>query len=74
MAMGLLLTLIMANIFMNWQVETAITKLNSQFAVHHSVDDLFLTFDDPNHMDYVFRTSNSIHQKIKVTKEHDREQ
>ena len=61
----------MADIFMNWLVETAATKSNHQFTVHHYVDDLFLTFDDPNHIDHVFSTFNSIHQKMKFTKENE---
>ena len=50
-------------------VETASAKFNHQFTVHRYFDDLFLTFDDPNHIDHVFSTLNSIHQKIKFTKE-----
>ena len=56
---------------MNWLVETAATKSNHQFTVHRYMDDLFLTFDDPNHIDHVFSTFNSIHQKIKFTKENE---
>ena len=66
MAMGSPLDPAMADIFMNWLVETATTKSNHQFTVHRYVDDLFLAFDDPNHIDHVF---NSIHQKIKFTKD-----
>ena len=69
MAMGSLLAPAMADIFMNWLVETASAKSNHQFTVHRYLDDLFLTFDDPNHIDHVFSTLNSIHQKIKFTKE-----
>ena len=61
MAMGSLLAPTMADIFMNWLVETASTKSNHQFTVHRYVNDLFLTFDDPNHIDHVFSTFNSIH-------------
>ena len=50
---------------------TASTKSNHQFTVHRYVDDLFLTFDDPNHIDQVFSTFNSIHQKIKFTQENE---
>ena len=71
MAMGSPLAPAMADIFMNWLVETASNKSNHQFTVHRYVDDLFLTFDDPNHIDHVFRTFNSIHQKIKFTKENE---
>ena len=69
MAMRSPLAPAMADIFMNWLVETATTKSDRQFTVHRYVDDLFLTFDDPNHIDHVFSTFNSIHQKIKSTKE-----
>ena len=56
---------------MNWLVDTATTKSNHQFTVHRYVDDLFLTFDDPNHIDHVSSTFNSILQKIKYTKENE---
>ena len=69
MAMWLPLASVMADIFMNWLGETATTKSNHLFTVHRYVDDLYLTFDDPNHIDHVFSTFNSIHQKIKFTKE-----
>ena len=69
MVMGSPLAPAMTDIFMNWLVETASTKSNHQFTVHHYVDDLFLTFDDPNHINHVFSTFNSTHQKIKFTKE-----
>ena len=59
----------MAYIFMHWVVETATTKSNHQFTVHRYVDDLFLISDDPNHIDHVFSAFNSIHQKIRFTKE-----
>ena len=62
----------MTDIFLNWLVETATTKSNHQFTVHRYVDKLFLTFDDPIHIDHVFQTLNSMHQKIKFTKEHER--
>ena len=68
MAMGSPLAPAKADIFMNWLVETATTKSIHQFTVHRFVDDLFLTFDDPNHIDHVFSTFNSKHQKIKFTK------
>ena len=55
MAMGSSLAPAMADIFMNWLVETASTKSNHQFTVHRYVDDLFLTFDDPIHIDHVLR-------------------
>ena len=71
MAMGSPLALAMADIFMNWLLETPAAKSNHQFTVHRYVDDLFLTFDDPNHIDHVFCTFNSIHQKIKFTKENE---
>ena len=71
MAMGSPLAPAMADIFMNWLVETVSTKFNHQFTVHRYVDNLFLTFDDPNHIDHVFSTFNSIHQKIKFTKENE---
>ena len=74
MAMGSPLAPAMANIFMNWLVETATTKSNHQFTVHRYVNDLFLTLDDPNHIDHVFSALNSIHQKIKFTKRKRREQ
>ena len=45
-------------------------KSNHQFTVHRYVDDIFLNFDDHNLIDYEFWTFNSIHQKIKFTKEH----
>ena len=44
---------------------------SSKVKVHLYVDDLFLTFDDPNHIDHVFRTFNSIHQKIKFIQENE---
>ena len=69
--MGSPLASAMADIFMNWLVETASTKSNHQFTVYRYVDDLFLTFDDPNHIDHVFSTFNSIYQKIKLTKENE---
>ena len=69
MAMGSPLDPAMADIFMNWLVETACTKSNHQFTVYRYIDHLFLTFDDPNPIDHVFSTFNSIHQKIKFTKE-----
>ena len=68
MAMGSPLAPAKADIFMNWLVETAATKSNHQFTVHRYVEVLFLTFDDPNHIDHVFSSFNSIHQKIKFTK------
>ena len=71
MAVGSPLAPAMADIFMNWLVETATAKSNHQFTVHRYVDDLFLTFDDPNHIDHVFSTFNSIQQKIKFTKENE---
>ena len=67
--MGSSLVPALADIFMNWQVETATIKSNHQFTVHRYVDDWFLTFNDPNQIDHVFRTFNSIHQKTKFTKE-----
>ena len=72
MAMGSPLALALADIFMNSLVETATTKSNHQFTVHRYVDGLFLAFDDPNHIDHVFSTFNSIHQKIKFTKENEK--
>ena len=69
MAMESLLAPAMADIFMNWQVETASTTSYHQFTVHRYVDDLFRTFDDPNNIDHVLQTFNSLHQKIKFTKE-----
>ena len=51
----------LVDIFMNWLVETASTKSNHQFTVHRYVDDLFLTFDDPNHIDHVFSIFNLVH-------------
>ena len=71
MAIGSRLAPAMADIFMNWLVKTASAKSNHQFTVHRYVDDLFLTFDDPNNIDHVFSTFNSIHQKIKFTKENE---
>ena len=51
----------MADILMNWLVETATTKSNRQFTLYCYVGDLFLTFDDSNHIDHVFSTFNSMH-------------
>ena len=71
LVMGPPLAPAMANVFMNWPVETATAKSNHQFTVYCYVDNLFLTFDDPSHIDHVFSTFNSIHQKINFTKENE---
>ena len=68
MAMGSPLAPAMADIFMNWLVETAATKSNHQFTVHRYVDDLFLTFDDPNHVDHVLALSTQYTRKSSLQK------
>ena len=37
------------------------------------VDDLFLTFDNPNDVEYVYHIFNSIHPNLKFTKEEENE-
>ena len=69
--MGSPLAPAMSDIFVNWLVETATTKSSHQFTVRRYVDDLFLTFDNPNHIDHVFGIFNSKHLKVKLRKENE---
>ena len=68
-AMGSPLAPTMADIFMNWFIDTAQSQSNCSFSILRYVDDLFLSFDHHKNIDAVFKISNSTHDNIAFAKE-----
>ena len=68
-AMGSPLAPAFADICMNWLLEEVNKQSNFSFTIYRYVDDLFLAFDNFNQIESIFTIFNSIHEKIKFTKE-----
>ena len=61
--------LALADICMSWILEQISKKLKTAIIIYHYVDDLFLAFDNKEDIEKTFQLFNSIHPKIKFTKE-----
>ena len=73
LAIGSPLTPAMADICMNWLTNEVLAKIKNPPVIMRYVDDLFLAFDNPNDVDYVYQIFNSIHPNLKFTKEEEKE-
>ena len=69
LAMGSPLAPAMADICMNWLTNEVLVKIKNPPVIMRYVDDLFLAFDNPNDVEYVYQIFNSIHPNLKFTKE-----
>ena len=69
MAMGSLLEPAMADIFMNWFIDKALSQMKRSFSALRYVDDLFLLFNHHKDIDELFKIFNSTHNNIAFTKE-----
>ena len=69
LAMGSPLAPAMADICMNWLTNEVLAKIENPPVIMRYVDDLFLAFDNPNDVEYVYQIFNSIHPNLKFTKE-----
>ena len=68
-AMGSPLAPAFADIFMNWVLDEISKKSTTSFKIYRYVDDLFLSFNNSEDIDLIFDLFNSIHSKLKFTKE-----
>ena len=73
LAMGSTLAPAMADICMNRLTNEVLAKIKNPPVIMRYVDDLFLAFDNPNDIEYVYQIFNSIHPKLKFTKEEENE-
>ena len=73
LAMGSPLAPAMADICMNWLTNEVLAKIKNPPVIMRYVDDLFLAFDNPNDVEYVYQIFNSIHPNLKFTKEEENE-
>ena len=71
--MGSPLAPAMADICMNWLTNEVLAKIKNPPVIMRYVDDLFLAFDNPNDIEYVYQILNSIHPNLKFTKEEENE-
>ena len=69
LAMGSPLAPAMADICMNWLTNEVLANIKNPPVIMRYVDDLFLVFDNPNDIEYVYQIFNSIHPNLKFTKE-----
>ena len=54
---------------MNWLTNEVLAKIKNPPFIMRYVDDLFLAFDNPNDVEYVYQIFNSIHPNLKFTEE-----
>ena len=73
LAMGSPLAPAMADICMNWLTNEVLAKIKNPPIIMRYVDDLFLAFDSPNDVEYVYQIFNYIHPNLKFTKEEENE-
>ena len=73
LAMGSPLAPAMADICTNWRTNEVFAKIKNPPVIMRYVDDLFLAFDNPNDIEYVYQIFNSIHPNLKFTKEEENE-
>ena len=73
LAMGSPLAPAMADICMNWLTNEVLAKMKNLPVIMRYVDDLFLVFDNPNDVEYVYQIFNFIHPNLKFTKEEENE-
>ena len=71
--MGSPLAPAMADICMNWLTNEVLAKIKNPPVIMYYVDDLFLAFNNPNDVEYVYQIFNSIHPNLKFTKEEENE-
>ena len=69
MAIGSSLAPAIAGICINWLLEEVFKKTTASFKIFRLVDDLFLVFDNSEDIKDTFNAFNSIHNKIKFTRE-----
>ena len=63
----------MADICMNWLTNEVLAKIKNSSVIMCYVDDLFLTFNNPNDVEFVYQIFNSIYPNLKLTKEEENE-
>ena len=68
-AMGSPLAPALADICMNWILNSVMKNSKESFVVYRYVDDLFLAFKNQKDINRVFKSFNSINSRIKFTKE-----